>query len=286
MSIPVLAAVTVCVNYADFLEHALEANKKLIDKWIIVTDLKDHKTKELCDLHKVECVQTDAFYKHGRFNKFAGVNAGLKLIHKDSWVLFLDGDIILHPTIRRVINNLNLQKDCIYGMDRLNCSGIKKWKKYKAGRGVLTDSWILTDAGLPIGARLVHHYGHSGENGRFEGYRPLGFFQLCHKNYFETYPQDETNGADHCDLIFARQWPRAKRILIPELFVIHLESERSEGVNWYGRKSPPFIEIEEKIEVKIKETITTPKGTAQVEIDFELDEKIKIELGCPPHPRY
>ena len=285
MSIKVLSAVTVCVNYADFLEHIIEHNKKVIDRWIIVTDLKDHKTKELCDLHGLECVQTDVFYMNAKFNKYAGINEGLKLVHKDSWCLFLDGDIVLHRSTRRVLNQLNLQKDCIYGMDRLNCAGVKRWKQYQSSRGVLNENWMLTSAGLPIGSRLVHHYGHEGEGGRFEGYRPLGFFQLCHKNHFETYP-DNSKGADHCDLVFARQWPRHKRHLIPELFVIHLESDvHLTAANWYGRRTAKFEEIiEEKIH--IKETIITPKGITQVEIDFEIEEKIKIDLGCPPCPKY
>jgi hypothetical protein len=32
-----------------------------------------------------------------------------------------------------------------------------------------------------------------------------------------------------------------KRILLPTVSVFHLESQRlNQGVNWHGRKSPPF----------------------------------------------
>lgn len=236
-----LQCVSVCVNYSDFLSHVILENKDIFDKWVIVTDTKDLKTKQLCDEHKLICVQTDIFYSKGIFNKFAGINEGLKLVDKDSWVLFLDGDIVLQKETRRVLRSLNLDKESIYGIDRVNCSGLQAWLNYKASPGVLKENWMLTTAGLELGSRLVHYYGHKGENGRFEGWRPLGFFQLCHRSAFNEYP-DNSLGADHCDLVFAREWPRNKRFLIPELLGVHLESEGAgKAVNWYGRKSSAFI---------------------------------------------
>lgn len=236
-----LQVVTVSVNYSDFLEHTLESNKKLFDKWVIVTDLSDNKTKELCDRHGVHCVQTNAFYENGaRFNKYAGINEGLKYVDEDAWILFLDSDIVLHYSTRRILEELHLDETCLYGMDRLNIQGATKWKEYRDNKDMLRENWLLSTESLQFGARLVHHYGHEGENGRFEGWRPLGYFQLCHKTTFENYPQ-ESKSADHCDLIFARRWPRSKRFLIPEIYAIHLESEHAgKAMNWNGRKSQPF----------------------------------------------
>lgn len=238
-----ITAVTVSVNYPDFLKHTLKENHKLFDKWIVITDLKDEETVKLCkEYENVVVARTDVFYTKGIFNKYAGINEGLKLVTEDDeWILFLDSDIVLHYETRRVIENVAKDKTCIYGMDRLNCVGLDQYKDYNKGKGILEESWKLMTAGLEFGTRLVHHYGHEGENGRFEGWRPLGFFQLCYNGSFESYPQDSL-GADHCDLEFPRiYFSREKRILIPELFCIHLESERAnKGVNWYGRKSLPF----------------------------------------------
>lgn len=240
-----LQAVTVSVDYSDFALHVLEYNHKLFDKWIIVTSSKDKATQALCAQYSdknVVCVVTDVFYDNGAsFNKYAGINQGLKLVDPDAWVLFLDSDIILHYETRRVLEHISLQEDCLYGLDRLNCSGYAKWQGYKSGRGMLQENWLLHTQGLDLGARLVHHYGHMGENGRFEGWRPLGFFQLAHRSAFTSYPQD-TKAADNEDLVFARKWPRNKRVMIPELFVVHLESDHAgKAINWYGRKSKPFI---------------------------------------------
>src|SRR6185312_13003905 len=117
-----LQALTVSVQYDDFLQHSIQENLKLFDKWIIVTDTKDIKTKELCDQYpKILCIQTDIFYHHGApFDKYAGINEGLKYVDDDAWILFLDSDIILHYEMRRTLEKLHLDKTCIYGIDRLN----------------------------------------------------------------------------------------------------------------------------------------------------------------------
>ncbi len=248
-----LQAITVSVNYSDFLIHTIKANKKVFDKWIVVTDLDDWITRRLCEENDVCCIQTDVFYTKGIFNKYAAINEGLKSVDPDAWVLFLDSDIVLHEETRRLLNSISLDEECLYGMDRLNCIGIQQWTDYKKTVGILEENWKLMPMGLEMGTRLVHHYGHEGENGKFEGWRPLGFFQLAHRSAFTTYPQDSL-GADNCDLDFARKWHRSKRVLIPELYVIHLESEGArKSVNWYGRKSSPFghKEIDSDIEAEI-----------------------------------
>lgn len=287
-----LQVVTVSVNYSDFLEHTLEQNYKLFDRWVIVTDLKDQKTRDLCFKYpNVLCISSDCFYRKGApFNKYAGINEGLKHIDDDAWVLFLDSDVVLHYETRRVLENIHLDERCIYGMDRLNCSGLEKWIEYSSGKGQLLENWLLVTSGLEVGTRLVHHYGHEGENGRFEGWRPLGFFQLCHRSTFGSYPEDH-HAADHCDLLFSRLWSRRDRVLIPELYAVHLESYGAgKAINWYGRRSKPFVCQEKPIEESIQPTecelitlldkiILLIKKIVQRIIDFFKD------LCQPPGPK-
>jgi hypothetical protein len=249
-----LTALTVCVGYSDFLCWTITENKHLFDQWIIVTDTKDTKTKELCDNHNVMCIQTDVFYENGSiFNKYAGINEGLKHVDKNSWILFLDGDIVLHGLTKYILEKLPLDEKNIYGIDRVNCIGLENWLNYIAKRDAVFQNWLLHTSGMPLGARLVHYFGEARDEGIFLGWRPLGFFQLCHMSAFDHYPQ-KTIGADHCDLEFVRNWKRENRVLIPELIGIHLESEGAyKGVNWYGRKSLPFeIGVKETLMFKIK----------------------------------
>lgn len=237
-----LQAVTVSVNYSDFLCHIIPENKTIFDKWIIVTDTKDYQTKALCDEHGLTCVQTDVFYEKARFNKFAGINEGLKLVDSDAWIVFLDSDIILQPETRHILRNLDLQKDHIYGIDRVNCTGMERWLQFKASNGLVKDNWLLHSAGLELGARLVHYYGFENGDGKFAGWQPVGYFQLCHRSSFDQYPQNSL-GADHCDLMFPRDnFHRNKRVFIPEMLAIHIESDDAKKAdNWWGRKTKPFV---------------------------------------------
>lgn len=244
-----LQAVTVSVDYSDFLIHTIEENHTIFDKWFIVTNTKDLKTKELCEKYKdqgVVCIQTDVFYDAGaKFNKYSGINEGLKYVDEDAWVLFVDSDIVLDKDLRYILFNLDLDKTCVYGMDRVNCIGLQAWLDYKNRRDLVLDKWLLTDGGFKFGARLVHYYGYENGDGKFAGWNPIGFFQLAYRSAFKKYPDDST-GADHCDLAFARLWPRRKRILIPESIAIHLESENTyKAANWFGRVSEPFV-VKEK----------------------------------------
>ena len=235
-----LTCISVAVDYSDFLCWSILENKNSFDQWIIVTSTKDIKTKELCDNNNIYCLQTDAFYENGIFNKYAGINEALKLVDSDSWVLFLDADIILPNLFKYVLERISLDEKCIYGIDRVNCIGLEKWVDYIYRRDSLYQNWLLHSSGFPLGARLVHYFGEARDEGHFLGWRPLGFFQLAHRGAFNTYPQN-TIGADHCDLEFVRHWERKNRILIPEILGIHLESVgASKGLNWHGRKSLPF----------------------------------------------
>lgn len=283
-----LQAITVSVNYSDFLVHSLKANRHLFDKWIIVTDTKDVATKALCKAFDVVCIQTDIFYKNAKFNKYAGINEGLKYVDNDAWIIFLDSDIILQPDMPRVLSELKLDITCLYGIDRLNIIGYERWDEFQKGRGLLIENWLLTSQKLELGSRLVHYYGHEGEHGRFEGWRPLGFFQLCHRSSFDIYPQN-TDGADHCDLLFARQWPRRKRHFIPELLAIHIESYGTgKAMNWYGRRSKPFLPIEPKKEkVKIKDIIFRKfkKFTETTIVFFIGCHEYVIDIFCKRKPK-
>jgi hypothetical protein len=85
------------------------------------------------------------------------------------------------------------------------------------------------------GARLIH---------KEFGYCPIGFFQLFNAYWIRThdlrYPNNQMN-AERSDVLFALQWPREKRQLLPTASVFHLESEPNrQGVNWHGRVSAPF----------------------------------------------
>ncbi len=238
-----LTAISVCVNYSDFFAWTSLANKGLFSKWIIVTDTKDFKTKNIALSQGYTVVQTDVFYEGDTFKKFNGINAGLEKSSTD-WVLFLDVDIALPHITKRVLDSLKLDKECLYGIDRINLKSFEQWFNYCNNPSLILDNWLMNLSEYEVGARISHYYGQQGENGKFTGWKPLGFFQLAHKSQFKEYPSNCV-GADHCDLVFANQWSREKRILIPEIVGIHLESHDAKwGSNWQGRSTSNYSPIE------------------------------------------
>lgn len=243
MSKMYLELVSVCVGYSDFLSHSLPNWLRYADKVVIVTDKKDHLTKRLCDFYnsngQVECVQTDVFYENGAvFNKGKGINAGLDKLSKRGWVLHIDSDIWLPPHTRVVLDarHATLDREAIYGIDRLMCHGYDNWVKFLNNPRNINELYYLVQPyAFPMGSRVAHY-------NQADGWFPIGFFQLWHPGAsgVSTYPTDSP-GADHTDVLFSKQFPIGKRHLIPETFVIHLDSERREmGANWNGRKTKFF----------------------------------------------
>ena len=253
-----IEAITICVGYSDFLEHSIRYNKDIFDLWVVVTDTKDLKTKELCDKNGIHCVQTDCFYEDGAaFRKYRGINEGLKYLKKDGWVCFLDGDILLSPWTRRVLEEKKLQEHKLYGIDRLNCKGYERFVEFEKGSPIIIDNWLLHSAGLEFGARIVHIYGEQEDNGKFTGWKPLGFFQLAHSSKLPDYYPEGSRDASHGDLAFTKLWSTENRELIPEIIGVHLYTEDYKGHNWEGRKSKPFTyEVEKSKIFTILDTIT------------------------------
>jgi hypothetical protein len=142
-----------------------------------------------------------------------------------------------------LLESAHLQPDVIYGCDRLLCKSYADWQKLIA-TGYMTQSHdfhnrVNIPAGYSIGSRWADRIG---------GYCPLGFFQCAAaENYFlhgariKPYPMHHSD-ACRTDVQHSLQFDRAKRQLIPELIVVHLESEPNSrlGANWQGRTTKRF----------------------------------------------
>ena len=227
-----IEVVQVCVNYSDFLAHALPSNVNHVDRIVVVTSHEDKATQELCRKFSVDCYPTDVWKQGGdTFNKGRMINYGLSHLRWDEWILHLDADIVLPHKFRPVLAHHQLDPAVIYGMDRLNCKSYENWQthKWRTEPQHQYRYMVTPTEQFPVGSRLLHAE---------LGWLPMGFFQLFHATTRRTYPVN-TGGAEHSDVAFAAQWTR--RHLIPEAFCYHLESETSVmGANWQGRKTKPF----------------------------------------------
>lgn len=240
-----IEAVTVCVNYADYLEQIAAQNRRLLDRWIVVTKASDERTRSVCCRHSIEIVLTDEFEREGKFVKSRAINAGLRQLTGDGWLLQLDSDICLPYDLAECLDDAHIIPGNIYGCNRLCIPGLKAWQELQA-KGLYSrfNGWLTEFRDRPKGCYLGGIPAGIGN-----GYTPIGFFQLWHGS--ETlswgsarkwYPKAHGNAA-RTDTQFSSLWDRRNRILIPELLVFHLENENASdgmGHNWEGRTTKEF----------------------------------------------
>lgn len=230
----IIEAVIVCKNYSDFLAHTLPENLEHLDRVVVVTHPDDTDTMSLCSKYGVECLDTTVFHDDGdKFNKGRAINLGLAHLRHEGWLLHLDADVLLPPRFRQRLRDARLNQKNLYGADRQNVITYENYKEHKA-KIVPQHKWkylVEPIKEFPLGSRLLH---------MDYGYCPIGYFQLWHHTANRKYPV-VAGSAEHSDVLFAIQWARENRVLLPEFFVFHLESENSKmGINWAGRKSKPF----------------------------------------------
>lgn len=239
-----LEAVTVCIGYADFLREAMPFNLPLLDRWLIVTSPEDAETRRLCRERSLECLVTDDAKRTG-FDKARCIDRGMAVLSWRGWVLHIDADIIMPPHTRNTLGSLDLDTGCLYGCDRVMVNGADRWRRLKDSGFLHTYSRsysynVCLPGNFDVGARWADPA---------HGYVPIGFWQLCHHDAVmdqgvrvRRYTAGGHSDAARTDVQFGLQWDRRHRVLIPELVVMHLGNGGEVGVNWNGRKTPPFVE--------------------------------------------
>jgi len=221
-----LEIVTTCVGFDDILDVTLENNHNHADTYIVVTSHEDAKTHAVCRKYGATCVQTDLFKKNNRkFNKGAAINAGFNYFQWHGWRLHMDSDIVLPDNFRRILfNHSHLDRNCLYGIDRVNVIG-------SDGLDKLTSNTQHKHRKLEVG-NVDHRW-----LDEYDGYLPLGFFQLYHSSCQKPYPFS-LGDASHDDLMFSALWPKENRRHLPSIVAYHLLTEPTHvGQNWEGRKT-------------------------------------------------
>jgi Glycosyltransferase like family 2 len=237
-----IEAVIVCVGYGDFLAATLPENLPLLDDVVIVTSPDDEETRAVCRKHSVHHVISNDHRRDGPFNKARMIQRGFDQIGAQDWVLHLDADIVLPRKFRKYAEWAHVDEQSIYGADRCNLTGWDEWQRLKHYAGAWDNHahecghWFHPK--FPVGSRWVS---------KIHGYVPIGFFQMFHGTamiehgyHLRNYPLQHGDAA-RTDVQFALQWDRRKRQVLPEVVVLHLESETSAlGANWKGRTTPRF----------------------------------------------
>ena len=238
-----IEAVTVCINYGDFLAVTAEWNRHLFDHWVVVTSPDDDVTREVCRQYQLQTLLTEEGYDSGgRFNKGALVERGLQMLSTEGWRWHLDADVVFPSHTRKQLELAHLDPAVIYGVDRIMVRSWNDWVRLRdsgyVSRPFDNPHEVRFPPGFEVGSRWVVPQ---------SGWVPIGFTQLWHASMEEwrrvrvrPYPGNH-GGASHTDVRHSLQWDRRRRQLLPELIAVHLESEHAEiGANWTGRTTAPF----------------------------------------------
>lgn len=238
-----LEALTVCVNYGDFLAVAAEHNRALFDRWLVVTTPEDEETREVCRQFNLDTLITREGIIPGReFNRGYLIERGLQQLSTESWHWHLDADVILPTNTRQALQVAHLDPEVIYGFDRVMVKSWNDWVRLRDS-GYLHQQWRSTyelhfPAGFDLGTRWIVPQ---------SGWVPTGFSQLWHGSAehwrgtrVKGYPSNHPS-ASHTDVRHSLQWDRRRRALLAEIITVHLESEPcAVGANWQGRSTQRF----------------------------------------------
>jgi hypothetical protein len=208
---------------------------------VVITSPHDDVTRSVCKEYCIRHVVSEEFKRDGPFNKARMIQKGFDQIGAQEWVLHVDADVVLPHKFRELLEWAHLDETCIYGADRCHVLGWDNWQKIKADGGWCNFRYDSVNKFLwnaNVGNRHVPH---------LHGYCPIGFFQLFHGSEmidrgFHLKRYNLFHGeAARTDVQFALQWDRRKRLLLPEVIVLHLDSEQTaQGANWKGRTTKYF----------------------------------------------
>ena len=179
-----IEAVTVCVDYSQYLAKVI-SNKDKLDRWVIVTHKSDTATIKLCVDNGIEFICSKKIFKDANFAKGKAINEGLSLLNKKDWILHLDADQLLPENFREVVTRECTSKRKLYGAYRYTESG-RKFPPTK------------------IISQVKDRHGKNQRKIRLL-YIPIGYFQLWHSSKYKTYMATSSNSLGD-DYRFILRW--------------------------------------------------------------------------------
>ncbi len=199
-----LVAITVSTNYSDLLEICLESNYHWFDKWIVITQESDARTRDVLSKYpEVTVLFWDPRKAGAVFDKGSGVQIGQRYAYEmfpNSWYLLIDSDIVLEGDRLRFVNSLNQRSpQGLFGIHRWDYESIEDLK-------------AKTNSKKYIDSQEFH-----------------GYFQLYATPYLYTRSKD----AGVCDLKFRALFRDRSLLASPQASHMGQES------HWRGRPSSP-----------------------------------------------
>lgn len=198
-----MRAITVCVDYSDYLAVTLPYNSHHFSDILVVTSPSDLSTITLCETLGVATYITDAFYRRqALFNKWLALEEGLDHFGRHGLLCILDSDIVFPA-------NINME----YLVDRL----------YTPLRRMNPETTVPPES-------QWSSFPYSANTTEFSGYTQI--FHSTDK-HLPTPPwhQLDWKHAGGADTFFQANWPESTKTR-PNYEVLHLGEP---GANWCGR---------------------------------------------------
>lgn len=226
-------ALTVCVDYWDFLEITFGSVMRHLMSWTIVTKpgQREQIPRMILNHPLVHLVETEVFTARGAtFNKGAAMEEGRRTMLArglwEDWILFIDADIM--PVMNSFAwaeiaeDRGKLTRDTLYGA----------WRY----QGTITEVSEIDQLADGMGRFKVSF---DPERDRIKGDGvAVGYFQMFHSSdrAVRTRPGEdllETHWlhAGNYDNGFMARWPRQRRKILEGVTLVHL----GERDNWWGR---------------------------------------------------
>ncbi len=207
-------AITVSVNFGDFLKETLPLAVPHFEKILVVTSYEDKETwRQVYEgglfqrWPNVKAIPTNAFYRDGAyFNKGLALEEGFDELGRDGWICVFDADIVMPAAID--LSELSIGN--LYSPRRRILRKVLDWPHYKDEA-----TWDQ----LP----LYGDWQHPGCFQVFHGSDPA----LTGRPWYGT----RWRHAGGCDSDFQEKWPKGCRQWLP-FEVLHLGEPM---VNWCGR---------------------------------------------------
>lgn len=120
---------------AKMLNYTLQYNLKQIDDILIVTDSKSPIVESVCKKYNIQYIKTDRFYENNTSYDRGKVLSDVLKEEKDGWILHLDSDILLPKNFKEKINEINLDKNILYGSRRIMFETLKNAEEWFLNNG-------------------------------------------------------------------------------------------------------------------------------------------------------
>jgi hypothetical protein len=200
-----MRAITVCVEYDDYLAITLPRNRRFFREYLVVTSCDDKATQELAIQYGCKVFVTNAFYEHGAvFNKGLAIERAFDILDRYGWMTILDADIILPPAFETFKGDYNF----LYSPRRIIVSDVKRY---------LTEGLVEP---LPVKSDT-----------EFAGYCQIFCCDAPCLQHIRPWYGTDWQHAGGCDSIFQSHWNDIHKIR-PEWNVVHLGKTDK---NWTGR---------------------------------------------------